>query len=111
MLYEVITDPQWVVSHAHEVQLLDVRQPEERSEGLGSIAGAKCIPLGELRDRLAELTTDRPLIPVCRSGTRSAQASVILRQAGFTKVANLRGGMLLWRQLGLPLVPDTGPVT
>jgi sulfur dioxygenase len=37
---------------------------------------------------------------------RSGQATVILRAAGFERVANLRGGMLLWTQLGLPTLRD-----
>jgi sulfur dioxygenase len=34
---------------------------------------------------------------MCRAGSRSAQAVVILREAGFNDVANLAGGMLRWR--------------
>ena len=41
---------------------------------------------------------------VCHAGMRSGQATVLLKQGGFTRVANLRGGMLLWHQLGLPVV-------
>jgi rhodanese-related sulfurtransferase len=37
------------------------------------------------------------VVTVCRSGARSAQATVILRNAGLDKVANLAGGMLRWR--------------
>ncbi len=37
------------------------------------------------------------MVAVCRSGSRSAQATVILAKAGFTQVANLAGGMLRWR--------------
>jgi rhodanese-related sulfurtransferase len=39
-------------------------------------------------------------VTVCRAGGRSAQATVILRQAGFERVANLAGGMLRWRAEG-----------
>lgn len=46
---------------------------------------------------------DQPLVPVCHAGMRSGQATVILRQAGFARVANLHGGLLRWRQLGLPV--------
>jgi rhodanese-related sulfurtransferase len=41
---------------------------------------------------------------VCRSGTRSAQAAVLLQRAGLTRVANLAGGMLRWRAEGLAVV-------
>ena len=40
------------------------------------------------------------IVAVCRAGGRSAQATIILQQAGFTKVANLPGGMLRWRGEG-----------
>jgi rhodanese-related sulfurtransferase len=36
-------------------------------------------------------------VVVCRSGARSAQATLMLGKAGFEKVANLSGGMLRWR--------------
>jgi rhodanese-related sulfurtransferase len=49
------------------------------------------------------------VIPVCHAGIRSGQATVILRQAGFPRVANLRGGMLSWQQLGLPVVRGVNP--
>jgi rhodanese-related sulfurtransferase len=55
------------------------------------------IPLGSLKDRMAELEKTAPLVLVCRSGARSAQATVLLGKAGFDKVANLSGGMLRWR--------------
>jgi rhodanese-related sulfurtransferase len=43
------------------------------------------------------LSKDKPIVTVCRSGARSAQATVLLGKAGFDKVANLSGGMLRWR--------------
>jgi rhodanese-related sulfurtransferase len=82
--------------------LLDVRSPAEFSGELGHIPGAVLIPLGELRGRLGELSRERPVITVCRSGARSAQASLILEKAGFSRVANLAGGMLRWNSEGLP---------
>jgi rhodanese-related sulfurtransferase len=57
--------------------------------------------LGELAARTGELARDRPVVAVCRSGARSAQASVLLQKAGFRDVANLAGGMLRWRAEGL----------
>ena len=50
-----------------------------------------------MKDRIAELEKTAPLVVVCRSGARSAQATVLLGKAGFDKVANLSGGMLRWR--------------
>jgi sulfur dioxygenase len=96
-------DPEWVAEHLDQVHILDVRQREERDERLGHIANAQFVPLNELKNRLQEIPKDLPVIPVCHAGMRSGQATVILRQAGFSRVANLRGGMLLWQQTGLPV--------
>ena len=74
---------------------------DEFDGSLGRIQGARWIPLGELAARTGELARDRPVVAVCRSGARSAQASVLLQKAGFSDVANLAGGMLRWRAEGL----------
>jgi glyoxylase-like metal-dependent hydrolase (beta-lactamase superfamily II)/rhodanese-related sulfurtransferase len=93
-------DPHGLEEHAGEVQILDVREPDEFTGPLGHIRDAILIPLGELSDRAGELLKDRPLVAVCRAGGRSAQAINLLQQAGFSKVANLTGGMLRWRAEG-----------
>jgi rhodanese-related sulfurtransferase len=56
-----------------------------------------------LAERTGELSKDRPIVAVCRAGSRSAQATVLLQQAGFTDIANLNGGMLRWRAEGYPV--------
>jgi len=93
-------DPHGLEEHAPAVQILDVREPQEFTGPLGHIRGAILIPLGELADRAGELSRDRPIVTVCRAGSRSAQATVILREAGFGDIANLAGGMLRWRAEG-----------
>ena len=85
------------------MQILDVREPDEFTGPLGHIRGAKLIPLGALAERAGELAKDRPVVAVCRAGGRSAQATAILREAGFKDLANLRGGMLRWRAEGHPV--------
>ncbi len=94
-------DPHGLEEHAQEVQILDVREPQEFTGPLGHIRGAVLIPLGSLAERAGELARDRPIVTVCRAGSRSAQATVILRDAGFNDAANLAGGMLRWRAEGL----------
>ncbi len=89
--------PQWLEEHLREVQIVDVREPDEFAGALGHIPGARLVPLGRLAEAVEALAKDRPVVTVCRSGTRSAQASVLLRKAGYDKVANLSGGMLRWR--------------
>jgi rhodanese-related sulfurtransferase len=52
---------------------------------------------------LVENLVTRPIVAVCRAGGRSAEASLILEQAGFPRAANMNGGMLRWHGLGLPV--------
>ena len=84
------------------IQVVDVREPAEFSDALGHIPGARLMPLSALGAHSAALDRTRPVVTVCRSGARSAQATVLLQKAGFTQVANLAGGMLRWRAEALP---------
>ena len=86
---------------AASAQVVDVREASEYVDALGHIGGARLMPLAELAARSAELDRGRPVVTVCRSGTRSAQACVLLARGGFPQVANLAGGMLRWRAQGL----------
>src|SRR4051812_5385808 len=85
--------------------LVDVREPYEWNAG--HAPDARHIPLGQLTGRIAELPTDRQIILVSRSGTRSAQAPAVLTTAGLN-AANLTGGMWAWASSGLPVVTDSG---
>jgi glyoxylase-like metal-dependent hydrolase (beta-lactamase superfamily II)/rhodanese-related sulfurtransferase len=85
------------------VQIVDVRERDEFEGPLGHIHGARLIPMNELPQRLGEIDHARPVVTVCRSGTRSAQATVLLNKAGIGEVANLAGGMLRWRAAGYPV--------
>lgn len=92
--------PDWMEEHAGDVQVVDVREADEFNGSLGHVRGARLLPLGSLAARAGELSKERPIVTVCRSGARSAQATVLLARAGFDKVANLAGGMLRWRAQG-----------
>lgn len=93
-------NPQWLEENLDAVQIVDVREPAEFEGPLGRIPNARLVPLGDLAQRASEFVRERPIVTVCRAGGRSAQATVILRQAGFEAVANLGGGMLRWRAEG-----------
>lgn len=93
-------EPRELMDVAARVQVLDVRDPDEFHGPFGHVPGALSVPLGELAVRHGELARDRPVVAVCRSGTRSARAVALLQQAGFNDVANLAGGMLRWRVEG-----------
>ncbi len=99
--------PDWLAENTARVQVIDVREPAEFDGALGHIAGAKLVPLGSLTQKLSEIEKEKPVAMVCRSGARSAQATVLLRNAGYTRVANLAGGMLRWRGQRLPVEGGT----
>jgi adenylyltransferase/sulfurtransferase len=74
--------------------ILDVREPNEYQ--INKIPGSTLIPLGELPRRYQELPKDREIITQCKMGGRSAKAMEFLKTVGFTKVKNLKGGILDW---------------
>jgi len=77
-----------------DAQVIDVREPDEHD--LGAIPGAVNLPLGQLRERLAELDKSRLVVAYCQVGLRGYLAERILKQNGF-KAANLSGGWLAWK--------------
>jgi glyoxylase-like metal-dependent hydrolase (beta-lactamase superfamily II)/rhodanese-related sulfurtransferase len=95
--------PHWLEENLRAVQIVDVREPDEFNGPLGHVTGAKLIPLGTLTNRVSEIKKQTPVVVVCRSGARSAQATLMLGKAGFDKVANLSGGMLRWRAQRFPV--------
>jgi len=102
--------PQWLMEHSNEVQIIDVRPADEIGGRLGTISGATLVPLDNVVESAGSLDKTRPVVVVCRSGGRSAQATVKLMRAGFEKVANLHGGALRWAAQGGELVGKaTGP--
>jgi adenylyltransferase/sulfurtransferase len=77
-----------------DVYVLDVREPNEYQ--ICRIEGSTLIPLGELASRTAELDRDRDIVVHCKMGGRSAKAVALLQERGFTRVRNLKGGILAW---------------
>jgi NADPH-dependent 2,4-dienoyl-CoA reductase/sulfur reductase-like enzyme/rhodanese-related sulfurtransferase len=73
--------------------LLDVRTFQEFNRG--TIPGAECAPVDELRDRLDDLPRDRELLVFCQVGLRGYVAARLLAQHGF-RVRNLSGGYRRW---------------
>lgn len=98
--------PEWLSENLAGVQIVDVREVDEFDGVLGHIRGALSVPLGQLCESFETLERERPTVVVCRSGGRSARASQMLEKAGFSRVANLTGGMLRWGASGFPLASD-----
>ena len=86
-----------------KVSLIDVRTADEAS--LGSLPGAINIPLDELRARMNEIPTDRPVYLFCEVGLRGYLASNILKGHGYTDVRNLIGGLKLYESAVKVVLP------
>jgi hydroxyacylglutathione hydrolase len=71
-----------------------VRNPGERK--LGAISGSRHISLAQLRIRLEEIPTDKPIVAHCAGGWRSSVAASLLRANGFVDVSDLAGGYQAW---------------
>lgn len=75
------------------ITIIDVREQFEFE--ICNIGGL-LIPLGLLSERLASIPIEREIVTLCHHGIRSAQAAKLLREAGFTNVKNLAGGIDAW---------------
>ncbi len=86
--------------------MLDVREANEFAAG--HAAGAVWVPLGELRDRVADVPAVDGVLPViCRSGARSQKAAEFLATAGIA-AGNVTGGTIAWAGAGRPLLDADG---
>lgn len=88
---------------AGAVHLIDVREPFEAE--ICRIAGSALIPLGELPERMSEVPRDREVAIHCKGGGRSAKAVKLLREAGWTRVHNVKGGILAWTEIDPAVKP------
>lgn len=84
--------------------VLDVRTPQEFARG--HIEGATLVPVQILRGRIAQLDApkDEPLFVYCQTGNRSTVAAKMLNDAGYTRVINLRRGIVEWVREGRPVM-------
>jgi rhodanese-related sulfurtransferase len=83
--------------------ILDVRDKAEYAEG--HLPRARHIPLEELSKRVDEIGKykEKPVLVTGKAGPRAGAAARVLKQAGFTTVYQLRGGLGAWREASLPL--------
>ena len=86
--------------------LLDVREANEFEEVRAP--GAVLLPTSTFTARLDEVPSNRPLLVICHSGSRSAAITGFLARSGRADVVNVAGGMAAWEQAGLPV--RRGPV-
>lgn len=92
------------IDAGEDIQLIDVRQPDEYA--FAKIEGAKLIPLGEIISRMNEIDAARQTVIHCKMGGRSARAIEALQHHGFAgNLLNLAGGITAWSNDVDPSVP------
>jgi rhodanese-related sulfurtransferase len=77
-----------------KAQLIDVREPNEYNGG--HILGARNIPVTQMKQRMKEIRTDKPVYLYCQSGLRSGRAAQMLYRKGYRDIYHLQGGFKKW---------------
>jgi len=92
-----------LMNNNDDVVFLDVRESGEIANG--KITKAIQIPVGSVKERVAELKKhkDNPVVVYCKTGTRSSTACNALISNGFSNVYNLTGGIISWQEAHLPI--------
>lgn len=99
-----VTELKQKMDDGEEIQLIDVRQPDEYA--FAKIEGAKLIPLGDILKRMDEIDETKETVVHCKMGGRSAKAIEAMQQAGFKgELKNLKGGITAWSDEVDPTVP------
>lgn len=88
--------------------LVDVRERAEVERLAFDVPAIVVLPMSELERRFAELPRERELVLVCAVGERSLKATYFLMYLGYTKVANMEGGIAKWVRRGFPVKGDIG---
>lgn len=101
MLEETVSPAQAQQHMSGGALIIDVREQDEWDET--HVAGTRLIPLDQVAERTAEIPRDRDVILICRSGRRSGIAQKQLFALGYTRIANLAGGILAWEEAALPI--------
>jgi rhodanese-related sulfurtransferase len=95
-----IQDPSDIIGF----ELIDVRRSDEYTGELGHIEKAKLFTLGpDLEKFLITADKNSPILFICRSGARSAGATMRAMELGFKEVYNMEGGMIYWNELKFPV--------
>jgi rhodanese-related sulfurtransferase len=97
----------WLAAQGGNGLVLDVREVPELRAASVTPAGFElvAIPMNEVPARLQELDPDRPVACLCHHGARSMRVAMFLAQNGFSRVANVAGGIDAWSVERDPAVP------
>lgn len=82
---------------SQDVQLIDVRTPEEFAEGyIGDAQNMDVLDSINFKTQIEGLDKSKPVYLYCRSGNRSQKAAKVLHDEGFEEIIDLEGGYLAW---------------
>ena len=87
-----------------QVLMFDIREPKEHATGVAS--GAVLLPMSQLNQRLQEIPKDpaQPVLLICNTQNRSGKVAQSMKEAGWTNVRYVHGGMSGWAKNGWPMV-------
>ena len=86
--------------------LIDVREESEFKLEFIPLNDVFYYPMSGILDQLQNIPSDKPIIVVCNAGVRSSKVVNLLNRSGFINSANLDGGIIMWKALGLPVESD-----
>lgn len=88
--------------------VFDIREPQEHATGVAE--GALLLPMSQLNQRVGEIPRDpdQPVLLICNTQNRSSRVVQALREAGWTNVRYVNGGMSDWARRGWPMVNPPG---
>ncbi len=87
-----------------QVLMFDIREPNEHATGVAS--AAVLLPMSQLNQRLHEIPKDpsQPVLLICNTQNRSGKVAQSMKEAGWTNVRYVHGGMSTWAKNGWPMV-------
>jgi len=94
-------DAKAIMDKNKNVFLLDVRTPQENSQG--KLTGTVLIPINEFERRINEVPKNKTIIVYCAVGSRSKPVAEFLSQRGYKEVYNMTDGIVGWYRNGFPL--------
>ena len=91
-----------------QVLMFDIREPDEHATGVAQ--GMRLLPVSQLDKRVGEIPKDpsQPVLIICNTQNRSSKVVAALREAGWTNVRFVNGGMSEWAKRGWPMFKPMG---
>lgn len=88
--------------------MFDIREPDEHATGVAN--GALLLPMSQLKQRAGEIPQDpaQPVLIICNTQNRSSKVVQAMKEAGWTNVRYVHGGMSTWAKNGWPMVKPFG---